>query len=180
MMLRLCPLLIVLPLGTAACVETGTYDATVSQLAEAKRTSARKDEELRAYQWQVATLAQRLREAQAQTEARERELYAQVQQLAASNAALGERLKKVESERAALVLAAAAEPPASRDGKPSREPVHPEELRRMIALADARNALIVEALARLERVVAAPRPTPVDLRPQASGSDVIDPFNTRK
>ena len=164
---RLRLLMVLLPLGSTACVETGIYEKAVSQLEEAKHAAARKDEEIRAYQWQAAALTQQLREAQARTEALQRDLFTQLQQLTVSNASLTERLKKVESERAALALAASEPPPATRDGKPVPG-LRPEDLRRMIAATDARNAQIVEELARIERLLGAP-PLPGRGHPQPPG-----------
>lgn len=178
-------LIAVLPLGSAACVETATYERTASQLEEVKRTSGRKDEEIRAYQWQTAALSQQLREAQARSEALQRELYTQVQQLSASNAALAERLKKVESEKTALALA--ADPlPSAHDGKPVS--LRPEDLRRMLAASEAKNAVIVEQLGRIERLLGAqaggrahPAAEP-RLPASQQGNDVVDPwgFSSRK
>lgn len=183
---ELCPLLVLLAIGSGACVETAAYEKVESQLAEAKIASARKDEELRAYGWQMSALAQQLRDAQAKNEALQRDLYGQIQQLSAANAGLSERLKKVEGERAALAVAASAEslPSSSRDGKPSRDGLRPEELRRMIAVDDARNAQIIETLARIERLLGAPpKPSPEPKpRPSPSPVDVVDPwgFGSRK
>ena len=181
---RLRLLIVLLPLGPLGCVETGIYEKTASQLEEVRRASARKDEEIRAYQWQAAALGQQLRDAQARGEALQRELSTQVQQLTASNASLTERLKKVESERTALALAASEPPPATRDGRPLAASLRPEDLRRMIAATDARNAQIVEELARIERLLgSAPRAAPVESRSQAAqGGDVVDPwgFGSRK
>jgi hypothetical protein len=169
----------VLAFGTAGCVESAVYDKATSQLDQARHLATQKDEQIRTYEWQLATLGQQLRDAQGRSDAVQHELHAQVQLLTAESASLAERLKKLESERASW-LATAGEATA-RDGKGGPRP---DELRRLIAANDARNAQIADELARIERLLGnggrarggddAPR------RPTAG--DVVDPwgFGSRK
>jgi hypothetical protein len=183
--LALCALL---ALCGTACVESGAYEKSLSQLEDARHASAQKDDQLRAYQWQLGALAQQLRDAQQRSDTLQRELFAQVQQLTATNGSLAERLKKAENDRAGLLAAAAAaaEPPVGRDGKPGREPLRPEELRRMLTAAEARNAQIVDELSRIERLLgSSPRAHGGEVtagKPGMGVGDVVDPwgFGSRK
>jgi septal ring factor EnvC (AmiA/AmiB activator) len=180
----LLPLTAVLALGAPACVDSSAYEKSMSQLEDVRHAAAQKDDQLRAYQWQLGALAQQLREGQQRSDALQRELFAQVQQLTATNASLAERLKKAESDRAGLLsaAAAAADAPPARDGKGPR----PEELRRMLAAADARNAQIVDELARIERLLGnsgGPRIHGGETAGSKPGvGDVVDPwgFGSRK
>ncbi len=153
-----------LTLAATGCVESGTYDKAAAQLEDARRAVLQKDVQLRAYDWQVQTLAQQLREGQQRSDALARELIAQAQHLTAVNSALAEKVTHLELERADMLQAEsrrAAEPPGPRG-------VRPDEVRRLIAATDARNAQIVEELARIERALASgnnggaspPRPRP--------------------
>ena len=174
-----CALVLASTLVAAGCVETGTYEKAVSDLGQARHAGARKDEELRAYQWQVSVLEQQLRDAQQRSDALRQDFFTQVQQLTAANASLGERLNKVTSERAALTLALSSEStkPEGRDGKVIPRDGSPDALRRMLAAADARNAQILEVLQRLERLLGA-RPAgdaPSINHPEAA-ADVLDPW----
>jgi len=175
------------PLTQAACVDNAVHEQTVQKLDDTRRALAVKETEIKAYQWQLATVAQQIQETQARSDAREKELYAQLRDLAATTAALGERLKKVESEGTALTLASstpAGEP--ARDGRDVRPGLRPEELRRLFAAADARNALVLEQLARIERLLsggaALPAGSAPPRRPSSPGADVRDPwsFESRK
>lgn len=179
-------ILLSIPFATTACVEANVHEQTQHKLAEVERTLSSREAESRAYQWQVGTLAQQLRESQQRTDALQRELHAQIKELAATNAALAERLKKLEGERAALILATSNEAAAqARDGKAA---VRPEDLRRMLAAADARNAAILDTLLRMERLMGAPAAspkTPGEAAPPGRlgpPADVIDPwgFGSRK
>jgi septal ring factor EnvC (AmiA/AmiB activator) len=174
---RLRVILVALPMATTACVESGVHEQTEQKLSESRQALAVKDTEIRAYQWQAANLAQQLHEAQQRSDALHRDLLAQIQQLTTANAALGERLKRLEGERTALILAPPGDPGSPTRDKPG---VRPEELRRMIAAADARNALIVEELARIERALtggaAAPVPSSRPPVHEAAGRDVLDPW----
>src|SRR5262249_12564884 len=55
-------LAMVIALGASGCVEAATYEKATSEIAELRRASQLKDEQLRALQWQVAVVAQQLRE----------------------------------------------------------------------------------------------------------------------
>jgi hypothetical protein len=176
----LVPLCCALASFATACVETATYEKAESQLDEARRAGAQKDQQVRVLQWQMATLDQQLRVAEQRSEAAQQKLYAQVQQLVAQNGELAERLSKEERERTALLAAGAASLPTGKDAKSAA--ARPEDLRRLIAAFDARNAQILEELARIERVLGnrshgdAPRDRP------SSMGDVVDPwgFGSRK
>ncbi len=174
-------LMLLVPVCVAACADGGPLtDRASSQLEEARRSLERKDLEVRAYQWQLGMLTQQLREGQQRSDALQRELFAQVQQLTASNAALTERLKKAESERAALAAA-----PGDAGGRGSRDDPRGnlESLRRVLAANDAHNAQIAEELGRIARILGS-KARPADAgAPQApAGADVIDPwgFGSRK
>lgn len=177
-------LVLLVPAASTACVETGVHEQTVQKLEETRRALTQRETELRAYQWQAATLTQQLHDAQQRSDARERELHAQVQRLTGESAGLAERLKTLESERASLIAASGGDSAApGRDGKTG---VRPEELRRMIAAADARNAAIVEELTRIERLLGrappALPPLPFPSGDSGGGTDVRDPwsFSSRK
>jgi hypothetical protein len=169
---------LVVSLVMVACVESGPE---VRQIEDARRALDRRDVEARAYQWQLAVLGQAMREAQQRADARERDLFAQVRELAAEKAALTERLKKAESELTSI----SAAPPADGLGKGGRDDARAsaEALRRVIASSDARNAQIVEELARIARVLASNQKQPDATPPKAPpAADVVDPwgFGSRK
>jgi hypothetical protein len=169
--------ILLVTVSTAACAEVGLNDRGASQLDEARRALERKDLEVRAYQWQLGMLAQQLREGQARSDALQRELFAQVQQLTAQNASLAERLKKAESDRAAL---AAAPGDAVGRGQDARSNV--EALRRVLAASDAHNAQIAEELARIAKILGAKPPADAGTPRTPAGIDVVDPwgFGSRK
>jgi DNA repair exonuclease SbcCD ATPase subunit len=161
--------------GTTACVETATYEKVESQLEEAHRAAAQKDQQARTLQWQMATLDQQFRAAEQRSEAARAQLYAQVQQLVVQNGALEERLSHAEKERASLLAASALPPPVAGDTRSAAS--RPDDMRRMISAFETRNAQILEELARIERLLAnrshgdvAPREGP------SSRGDVIDPW----
>lgn len=167
-----------LALAIAGCVESATHDKTVADLNAAQHAGQLKDEQIRALQWQVAVIAQQYREAQARSDALQRELSEKMQQLSATNAQLAEQLKKEQDERARLVATLEQGSAGGRDGK-----LRPEDVQRRLAAMDARNALILEQLGRIERSLAAPRSEPPRAAPRASASsDVVDPwgFGSRK
>jgi hypothetical protein len=168
---------LLLALGVSACVESGPE---VQRLEDARRALDRKDVEIRAYQWQLAVLGQSLREAQQRGDVRERELVAQVQQLVAERATLAERLKKAETDLAAMSAAL----PSDATGKGDTR-ANAEALRRIIIAADARNAQIVEELARIARQLGARSPGGAGeavTKGPPPGQDVVDPwgFGSRK
>jgi len=175
-----CALVASLALGATACVEAGTYEKAEGQLAEARRAAVQRDTEIRAFQWQLAALGQQLHEAEERHEAAQHELHAQVQQLTTTNATLAERLKKSESEHAALLLTVSAESqPTAATG---RDP-HADDLRRRMALEEARGAAILEELGRIEQLLA--KSPPATSHPSGEGtsrrgtvgtSDVTDPW----
>jgi chromosome segregation ATPase len=171
-------------LGSSACVEAGTYEKATSEIAELRRQSQQKDEQLRALQWQIAVVAQQLRDAQARSAAVERDLNAQVAQLSAANAALGEQMKRAEDERARLAAAADESLAAASKGGGS---LRAEDVRRLLAAIEARNARVLEELARIERALAnahneaaAAPGNKAAARPTTG--DVVDPwgFGSRK
>jgi len=180
-----------LVLGQLGCVESGAYDKAAAQLEGARIAVAQKDVQLRAFQWQLDTLAQQLREGQQRSDALQREREAQLQQLATVNGTLTERVKRLELERADLLQAEslrATEPTGS-----GRGGLRPDEVRRLLAVNAARDAQIVEELARIERALAAVTGTPSAPRRSAGSSsdvasrpgaavDVVDPwgFGSRK
>lgn len=173
------PLALLLALSLAGCVESGAHDRTVADLAAAQRAGQLKDEQIRALSWQVSVITQEYRAAQARSDALHKELGEKMQQLAAANAQLAEQLKKEEEERARLVATLEQGAAGGRDGK-----ARPEDVQRRLAAMDARNALILEQLGKIERALGtarseAPRATP---RPSASTGDVVDPwgFGSRK
>jgi septal ring factor EnvC (AmiA/AmiB activator) len=174
-----CALVASLALGSTACVETGTYEKAQNQLEEAQRTEVQRNTEIRALQWQLASLRQQLGETEQRHDAWQRELHAQVQQFAAINAALTERLKKSESEHAALLLTVSAE---SQPTTPGHDP-RADDLRRRMALDEARGAAILEQLGRIERLLT--QSPPVTSRSSgeagshggtATAGDVVDPW----
>ncbi len=167
---------------SSGCVESGTYEQATTQVLNARVAVAQKDVQIRAYEWQLATLTQQLREWQQRAEVRDREREAQIQQLTATNASLAERVKQIEQERADLLKAESAQ--AADPRTPGREPrgLRPDEVRRLMAAAEARNLQILEELARIQRSLGSrPPPNPPD-GGGARASDVMDPwgFGSRK
>jgi uncharacterized protein YlxW (UPF0749 family) len=158
----------------SGCADALPAERSAPQLEDARRTLDRKEVEIRAYQWQLATLAQQLRDGQQRSDALEKELHAQVQQLIAANATLAERLKHAESDQ--LAAASAGRPGARGDGAAAADAV-----RRMLAASDAHNAQIVSELARIARALGA-KPTEGPGAKAPAGEDVVDPwgFGARK
>jgi len=161
-------------------VETATYEQAQTQLEEARRAGAQKDQQIRAFQWQLAVLDQQFRAAEQRNEAVQQALSAQLQKLGAVNLELSERLSKAERERAALAAAASAFPLSVKDAHTGRHD-GTDDLRRIIAATDARNAQILEELARIERLLGS-REAVHREGPRATTNDVIDPwgFGSRK
>ncbi|MFT3764674.1 MAG: hypothetical protein QM820_04015 [Minicystis sp.] len=172
--------------GTTGCVETSVYEKTSSQLEAATRAGQQKDQQIRALEWQVVTLAQQMREAQLRSEAAQRELGAEVQRLVQANAALAEKLKAKDDEGGRPPL------PFPGDDGPGATPIERrrnEDLRRLVKALDAQNTRLMERLTRLEQKIdaragedrsrprAAARPDPA-----ASSGDIVDPwgFGARK
>jgi DNA anti-recombination protein RmuC len=173
-----------LALGATGCVETSLYEKTALQLEEAHRAATQKDQQIRALQWQLAQLGQQLYEAQQRTEAYQGQLQAQIQKLGAQNAELAERLTREERARATLLAATVAESASP----PGRAGARPDDVRRLIAAVDARNAQIVEQLGRIERHLGS-RPGlggdaagGAGARTPQPGGDIVDPwgFGSRK
>ena len=168
-----------LALGSSACVETAAYEKTAAELDQARRVVAYKDQQIQAFQWQLTVLGQQLREAQQRGEAQQRDLAARLQQLGDANAELAQKLKEAEAHKDPSPV---AEEPPQRAAAPTR----PEDLRRMIAAVDARNAQLAESLARIERILARGGPHPDDDRAQRArgnvSGDLVDPwgFGSRK
>ena len=171
-----------LAIGVTGCVETSVYEKAARDLEAVQRTSAQKDLQVRSLQWQLAQLGQQVYEAQQRNEAYQAQLRAEIQKLAAQNAELAERLTKEEQARAALLATAAADTAAP----PGRAGGRADDVRRLIAALDARNAQIVEQLGRIERQLAASAavraPPEGRVERRAPGSDIRDPwdFGSRK
>jgi hypothetical protein len=178
-------------LASSGCVESGAYDKATSQLEAGRITLAQKDAQIRAYEWQLATLAQQLREGQQRADAREREREGQIQQLTAANSTLAERVKRLELERADLLQAESLH--AADTGSPRG--LRPDEVRRLMAASSAQNLRILEELARIEHALATipvggrdgagprpPDPAGSGGARAGTGADVIDPwgFGSRK
>ena len=168
-----------MPVLVVGCAEGGPSDSAGGPLQDARRALERKDVEIRAFQWQLALLMQQLRDGQQRSDTIQRELFAQLQQATAANAALSERLKKAESERAALAVV-----PGEPGGRGARDDGRSvEALRRVLAASDARNAQIVEELAHIARILAS-RGQPAEPVPSKGlpPGDTVDPwgFGSRK
>jgi hypothetical protein len=169
----------VVALASTGCVEAAAYEKTAAELEQARRVAAYKDQQIQALQWQLAVLGQQLREAQQRSDAQQRELASRLQQLGEMNADLAGKLKDAELRRQPFEVA---------DESPPKGPAKPEELRRMIAAVDARNAQLAESIARIERLllgrrpIPASAPAPTDDRPRAVTGDLVDPwgFGSRK
>jgi TolA-binding protein len=134
--------LVVASAGTG-CSEALSAERLAPQLEDARRSVEAKDVEIRAYQAQVATLVQQLHDGQQRSDALEKELRAQIQELVASNATLKERLKPTES--AELAIAALGGPGARLDNATL------DAVRRLFAASEARNAQILAELRRIAR-----------------------------
>jgi hypothetical protein len=162
-------------LGAAGCVESATYEKTASELDQARRAGQQKEQQVHALEWQLAALGQQFREAQLRNEASQRELAQRLQQITASNESLEARLKKEES-RSGVPFPLQDEPPADPRHPPAAGRLRPDEVRRLMAAIDARNAQLVEALARIEKLLAAQdrRPTGPVTNPRLG--EVVDPW----
>jgi hypothetical protein len=183
----LATLALVLPLAAAGCVESSVQEKTAAQLDGAIRAGQLKDQQLRALEWQLVTLAQQLRDTQLRSEAAQRDLYGQIRELTAANAALAERLKREDAPRPPLPFPAEEAPSLSLSGSGSGLK-RADDLRRLVAALDARHAEILERIAHLEKQIeqraveerAAARAQPAPAR--RVDTDVIDPwgFGSRK
>ncbi len=175
---------IALALGSAACVEQGTYDRAASQLDDARRAGAQKDQQIRTLQWQLAVLDQQFRAAEQRNESVQQTLSAELQKLGAANLELGDRLSKEQRDRATLLAASAPLPSLpGKDARAGRDGA--EDLRRVIAALDTRNAQILEELARIERLLGGrqgARGEAPSRGERSTAGDVIDPwgFGSRK
>lgn len=171
--------------ASTGCVETSVYDRTAAQLEQLGRASQQKDQQLRALEWQVVSFGQQFRESAARSDAIQRDLWAQLQQATAANAALQERLKRAESERASLASNVVGEAAVAK-GNPAVQ-LRPDELRRLLAAVDARNTQLLERINHLEQLIQS-RTAEAVARPHARpettgvGTDVVDPwgFGSRK
>jgi len=169
--------------GGAGCVEASVHEKTASQLDAARLAAQQKDQQIRALEWQLVTLAQQVREAHLRGDAAQKDLAAQVQQLTAANAALGERLKMKDEESARPPLPS---PGDDKDTPPDRR--RTDDLRRLVAALDAQNARLVERLNRLEQKIDAragidDRSRGRQARPERTvDTEIIDPwgFGARK
>jgi hypothetical protein len=169
-----------LALGSSACVEAGTYSKAASQLADARQDAVQRAAEIRSLQWQLTVLGQQFVTAEQRFETVQRELRTQVQQLSATNAALADRLKQSDDERAALVRATSDENSTSA-GRERRG----GDLHRCPGVAEARDPAILERLGRIEHLVSqrsepfaiAPGADEVSLpRGTSATSDTVDPW----
>jgi|HubBroStandDraft_2_1064218.scaffolds.fasta_scaffold414250_1 hypothetical protein len=171
-----------LAFGSTACVETAAYEKTAAELDQARRVVAYKDQQIQAFQWQLAVLGQQFREAQQRSEAQQRELAARLQQLGEMNAGLASKLKETEAHGQ----------PFEAEGEPlPKAAARPDDMRRLIAAVDARNAQLAESLARIERLLlgrGAPRAEgsrredDVARKARDLSGDLVDPwgFGSRK
>lgn len=178
-------------LGSIGCVESGSYEKAAAELNQARQASWQKDQRIRALEWYYASMNQQVQANRARDEAAQRDLAAKIAELEAANAALAERLKKKDEEQQrgggypfALADDGAKDGAAAR--KAAAAPLKPDEMRRLLASIEARNAKLAESLARVERLLqeqadrenkGAPRPA----RRTING-DLVDPwgFGERK
>jgi chromosome segregation ATPase len=175
---------VLLLVGAAGCVETSVHEKVTAQLEQAGRANQQKDQQLRGLEWQLVSLGQQFRESAARSEAMERDIWTQLQQAAAANATLQERLKRAESERTSLTTAI-VEDAAGAKGKPAGAQLRPEELRRLLAALDTRNAQLLERINHLEQLIQTRTANAGALpftRPEPGVIDVVDPwgFGSRK
>lgn len=174
-------LLVALPLGALGCAEGVALDRAVVERDQARIALAQRDQGLYALQWQLGYQAQQERARQQRDEALVRELWARLQALAVENAALVERAKKDEAERVAAEDSA-REGAGKGKGQAACGPLRAEDLRRIQAAIDARNAPLAELLAKIERLLRErgaidPRPGTRTVSP--SLGEIIDPWGTR-
>lgn len=160
------------------CVETAVYERTASQLDHATRAGREKDQQVRALEWQVATLAQQVVQAEMRGAAAQRELHERLQKIAETNAACADRLGRQEAEAAQQAASVSA-----MQGARGR----PEDLRRLLAAVEAQNARLIERLGRLEQKLDAQSGDVKALRQRGRpertvDSEIIDPwgFGARK
>jgi hypothetical protein len=180
--LRVLPLgahlaLATLPLAAGACVESSVYDRTAAQLDASSRAGRAKDQQIRDLELQVVGLAQQVREAHMAREDVTRDLYAK---LTAANASLAERSKSNESDLPAPTSAGA--------GPGAVDRARAYDMKKLAADLDARHALLLERLARIEQQLdvikveqrAAPSNKPKPGR--TIDAEVLDPwgFGSRK
>jgi hypothetical protein len=165
---------------TAGCVETATYEKAARELDQTRQASLQKDQRIRALEWHLAAVTQQAqllhqREADARREADTR-----ARELAAATA-LAEKAKAEETARRASVFELPEEGPPGKKDAASRAcaPLRPEDLRRLVAALDARNAPTAEAIARIEKLLREQGARPPPSKP---GIDVVDPwgFGARK
>lgn len=181
---------IVLALGVSllacgtGCAESSVPDKTAAELQAAMRASQYKDQQIRAYEWQLAALSQHVRAMQAQYEATQRELAAKLEQATIATASYADKLKHEEDERQELAARLAVAEAKGGRGRP-------DDLRRLIASIEAQNARLVERIGRLEQKIeahaldeknAARRPLSPTPKERTVDGDIIDPwgFGARK
>lgn len=169
--------------GATGCVETGLYEKAALDLDGARRENGLKEQQIRALQWQLASAGQQLQALSQQDAVALASLDRRVQEAAAANRALAERLKTREQEAEKLTLAVArAEEEASAKRGPQSPTLRlrPEELKRIEDAASARDAEMSKLLARVEKLLgdrAARVAAPGERSQRIIVDDLIDPWN---
>lgn len=169
--------------GATGCVETGLYEKAALDLDGARRENGLKEQQIRALQWQLASAGQQLQALSQQDAVALASLDRRVQEAAAANRALAERLKTREQEAEKLTLAVArAEEEASAKRGPQGPTLRlrPEELKRIEDAASARDAEMSKLLARVEKLLgdrAARVAAPGERSQRIIVDDLIDPWN---
>jgi hypothetical protein len=167
--------LVLLAIGTAGCAETAPSDRAQAELQQARNAAWQKDQRIHALKWQMATLGQQVQATPQHNEAAQAELMARVQDLTVANAALADRLKKTEEQRAIVAVA----PPA--DGKPrarAGDPARADDFQRLQASFEARSVKLADALARIEKLLQnqAVREAQTPRPKRALSGDLVDPW----
>jgi len=161
-------------LGLSGCVDAAAQDRASFQLAEAQRAVAERDQRIQALNFQFAQVTQL---AQTLDQKRQEDLQAlgeELRRLQAENAALIERVKSEEREKLACIEAAEVSTEAPRSGKgPACSGLRAEDLRKLELTFSRRVAEMIQNLEkhRLLRNAADSRVVPEDL---------IDPWSEAK
>lgn len=171
--------------GVMGCVETGLYEKAALDLDGARRESLRKDQQIRALQWQLAAAGQQVQSMAQQDAAAIAEAERRAQESATANRLLADRLTAKEQDTARLTLAVqrAEEDAAtsSKHGPPGPTArLRPEDLKRIEAAAGGRDADLTKLLARVEKILAdrAARGARPGERPQrVVEGDLVDPWD---
>lgn len=164
--------------GATGCVEAAVYEKTALDLDGARRDNALKEQQIRALQWQLASAGQQVQAISQQNAAVLADFDRRLQETAAANRALAERVKakEQEAEKLSLDVARAEEEASSKHGPPGATArLRPEDLRRIEAAASSHDAEVIKLFARLEKILSDRAHTPAPGQRMVD-SDLVDPW----